>query len=160
STDWHFAVVVHPNRDLDEAKQIAAAHSPASLPIDSLRIIHQQTREALAACDVAAIASGTATLEAALLSTPMVIVYKESSVNWHALGSLITTEHFGLVNLIAGRRLATELIQADFTGESLARELISLVDQKRNIAMRVELKEVMKRIGEPGASTRAARAIL
>ena len=64
------------------------------------------------------------------------------------------------MNLIAGRRLATELIQADFTGESLARELISLVDQKRNIAMRVELKEVMKRIGEPGASTRAARAIL
>ena len=156
--DAQFVIVVAPNRDLDEAKQIVAAH--LSLSIDSLRIIHHQTREALAACDVAAIASGTATLEAALLSTPMVIVYKESAVNWHALGSLITTEHFGLVNLIAGRRLATELIQDDFIGEALARELISLVDQKRNIAMRVELKEVMKRIGEPGASTRAARAIL
>src|SRR5205807_60339 len=82
----------------------ARAHSSSS--IDSLRIIHHQTREALAACDAAAIASGTATLEAALLATPMVIVYKESAVNWHALGSLITTEHFGLVNLIAGRRLA------------------------------------------------------
>src|SRR5204862_5769488 len=128
--------------------------------IDSLRIIDHQTREALSACDVAAIASGTATLEAALLSTPMVIVYKESAMNWHALGSLITTEHFGLVNLIAGRRLATELIQDDFTGEALARELDSLLDPRRNLAMRSELKEIVKRIGEPGASTRAAKIIL
>ena len=158
--DAQFVVVVAPNRDLDEAKQIVAAQAHPSSSIDSLRIIHHQTREALAACDAAAIASGTATLEAALLATPMVIVYKESAVNWHALGSLITTEHFGLVNLIAGRRLATELIQDDFTGETLARELISLLDPKRNVAMRSELKEVMERIGEPGGSGRAAIAIL
>lgn len=158
--DAQFVVVVAPNRDLNEAKQIVAAHARTSWSIDSLRVIHHQTREALAACDVAAIASGTATLEAALLSTPMVIVYKETAVNWHALGSLITTEHFGLVNLIAGRRLATELIQDDFTGETLARKLISLLDPDRNLVMRAELKEVMKGIGEPGASARAARAIL
>jgi len=81
-------------------------------------------------------------------------------VNWHALGSLITTEHFGLVNLIAGRRLATELIQDDFTGETLARELDSLLAPERNLAMRTELKKVMQRIGEPGASARAAKVIL
>jgi len=158
--DAQFVVVVAPNRDLDEAKQIVTAHAHPSWSIHSLRVIHHQTREALAACDVAAIASGTATLEAALLSTPMVIVYKESAVNWHALGSLITTEHFGLVNLIAGRRLATELIQDDFTGETLVGELMSLLDPDRNLAMRAELKEVMKRIGEPGASARAAKVIL
>lgn len=158
--DAQFVVVVAPNRDLEEARQIVAAHAQPSWSIDSLRIIHHQTREALAACDVAAIASGTATLEAALLGTPMVIVYKESAVNWHALGSLITTAHFGLVNLIAGRRLATELIQDDFTGETLARELDSLLDPDRNLAMRSELKEVMKKIGEPGASARAAKFIL
>src|SRR5947208_213132 len=135
-TDAQFVVVVAPNRDLNEAKQIVTAHASPSWSIDSLRIIDHQTREALSACDVAAIASGTATLEAALLSTPMVIVYKESAMNWHALGSLITTEHFGLVNLIAGRRLATELIQDDFTGESLARELLRLLDPKSNAAMR------------------------
>ena len=61
-----------------------------------------QTRDALAASDAAAIASGTATLEAALLGTPMVIVYKESAVNWHTLGRLINVDHFGLVNLVAG----------------------------------------------------------
>ena len=158
--DAQFVVVVAPNRDLNEAKQIVTAHASPSWSIDSLRIIDHQTREALSACDVAAIASGTATLEAALLSTPMVIVYKESAMNWHALGSLITTEHFGLVNLIAGRRLATELIQDDFTGETLAGELNSLLDPDRNLAMRAELKEVMRRIGEPGGSGRAAKVIL
>jgi len=155
--DAQFVLVIAPNRDVDQARRIVAAHQT---PADSLRIVHHQTREALAAADVAAVASGTATLEAALLGTPMVIVYKESAVNWHALGSLISVDHFALVNLIAGRRLATELMQDEFTGETLSRELISLLDDSRNATMRSELKEVMKRIGEPGASARAARVIL
>ena len=155
--DLQFVLVLAPNRRVDEARQIIAAHQT---PEDSLRIVHQQTREALAAADVAAVASGTATLEAALLGTPMVIVYKESAVNWHALGSLISTDHFGLVNLIAGRRLATELMQDQFTGETLSRELVFLLDPSRHARMRAELKEVMTRIGQPGASQRAAQAIL
>ena len=97
---------------------------------------------------------------AALLGTPLVIVYKESTINWHALGSLITTEHYGLVNLIAGRRLATELIQDQLNGASLARELLELLDPERNAAMRGELKEVAEKIGDEGASDRAAQAIL
>ena len=152
-----FVLVVAPNRDPAEAKRIVAEHAHATT---SLTIVHHQTREALAAADVAAVASGTATLEAALLETPMVIVYKESAVNWHALGSLITTEHFGLVNLIARRRLATELIQNDFTAETLARELISLLEPARNAHMRSELKQVVQQIGEPGASKRAAKFII
>src|SRR5205807_5931542 len=129
-----FIVGVAPNRSIDEAKSIAAKHIPDS----SVHFIHHETREALAAADVAAIASGTATLEAALLGTPMVIVYKESTINWHALGSLITTEHYGLANLIAGRRLVTELIQDDLNGESLAQEVLKLLDPNRNAAMRAE----------------------
>ena len=151
-----FVVVVAPNRSIDEARSIAANH----LTDSSVHFIHHETREALGAADVAAIASGTATLEAALLGTPMVIVYKESTINWRALGSLITTEHYGLANLIAGRRLVTELIQDDLNGQSLAREVLKLLDPKSNAAMRAELKEVSERIGEPGASDRAARAIL
>jgi lipid-A-disaccharide synthase len=155
--DTQFVLVVAPNRDVNEATQIVAARA---LPADAINIVHHQTREALAAADVAAVASGTATLEAALLGTPMVVVYKESAVNWHALGSLITTEHFGLVNLIAGRRLATELMQDDFTGESLSSELMSLLSPERNKRMRADLKEVSRRMGEPGASKRAAQAIV
>jgi lipid-A-disaccharide synthase len=155
-----FALMVAANRDPQEAQKIIAAGNYGLSLMDSLRVIHQETREALAAASAAAIASGTATLEAALLATPLVVVYKESAVNWHALGSLITAEHYGLVNLIAQRRLATELIQDQFDGESLARELLDLLEPARNASMRSELKEVVEKIGDPGASDRAARAIL
>ena len=158
--DIQFVVMVAANRDPREAQEILAAGSYAASLTNSVRVLHHETREALAAADAAAIASGTATLEAALLATPLVVVYKESSLNWHTLGSLITTEHFGLVNLIAQRRLATELIQDQFSGESLARELLALLDPDRNAAMRAELKEVVEKIGDPGASDRAAQAVL
>jgi len=157
--DVQFVLMVAPNRDPAEARAIIAAGNYGSLK-DSVRVIHHETREALGAADAAAVASGTATLEAALLGTPLVIVYKESTINWHALGSLITTEHYGLVNLIAGRRLATELIQDQFSGESLASELLALLNPDRNAAMRAELNEVAAKIGDPGASERAAQAIL
>jgi lipid-A-disaccharide synthase len=157
-SDVQFVIVTAPNRKIEEAKAIAASHLGTLK--DSLRIIHHETREALAAADVAAVASGTATLEAALLGTPLVIVYKESALNWRTLGSLITTEHYGLVNLIAQRRLATELIQDEFTGETLARELLSLLDPRRSVQMRTELNEVIKNLGEPGASMRAAQAVM
>ena len=158
--DIQFVVVVSPNRNLDEARDIIAkAEYDLSLK-GSLHLVHHETREALAAADAAAVASGTATLEAALLGTPLVIVYKESALNWHTLGSLITAEHYGLANLIAGRRIGTELIQDQLTAESLARELLSLLEPDRNAAMRAELKGVAEKIGEPGASSRAAQAIL
>jgi lipid-A-disaccharide synthase len=131
------------------------------LPLPScLHIVSGQSREALAASEVAAIASGTATLEAALLGTPMVIVYKESMINWHTLGRLITTDHFGLVNLVAGKRVATELMQDELNGERLANELLLLLDEKRNQDARERLREVAEELGEGGASERAADVVL
>jgi lipid-A-disaccharide synthase len=155
-----FVLVVAPNRDRAEAQGILTQGAYGSSFKESLRVVHHETREALAAADAAAVASGTATLEAALLGTPLVIVYKESAINWHTLGSLITAEHYGLANLIAGRRIVTELIQNQLNGPSLAAELLSLLEPERNAAMRSELKSVAEKIGEPGASGRAARAIL
>jgi lipid-A-disaccharide synthase len=155
-----FVVVVAPNRDPKEAEEILRGRVNASSVKDSLRVIHHETREALGAADTAAVASGTATLEAALLGTPLVIVYKESYLNWHILGRLITAEHYGLANLIAGRRLATELIQDDLNAETLARELLALLDPTRNQSMREELHAIAGKLGEPGASRRAAQAIL
>jgi lipid-A-disaccharide synthase len=155
-----FLVVVAPNRDPAEAQQIIAAHQAHPQLKQSLRMVHHQTREALAAADAAGIASGTATLEAALLGTPMVVVYKESFLNWHVLGRMITTDHYGLVNLVAGKRLATELIQNEFTGDSLAKELLALLDAQPNATIRAELETVARKIGGRGASERAARAIL
>ncbi len=125
-----------------------------------LRVVEHETREALAAADAAAVASGTATLETALVGTPLVVVYKESALNWHTLGRLISIEHFGLINLIAGTRLAPELMQDDFTGARLADELLRLLDTEQNEAMRAQLRAATARLGTGGASERAADAIL
>ncbi|MDQ5847134.1 MAG: lipid-A-disaccharide synthase [Acidobacteriota bacterium] len=156
-----FVVVVAPGRSSDEVRDIVRAQRAAPLPLPScLHIVAGQSREALAASDAAAIASGTATLEASLLETPMVIVYKESTINWHTLGRLITTDHYGLVNLIAGERVSTELMQDDLNGERLANELLLLLDKKRNEAARKRLREVAQQLGEGGASERAAEHVI
>ncbi|HEX4898990.1 MAG TPA: lipid-A-disaccharide synthase [Pyrinomonadaceae bacterium] len=156
-----FVVVVAPSRSSDEIREIARTARATPLPLPScLHIATGSTREALAASDVAAVASGTATLEAALLGTPMVIVYKESAINWHTLGRLITTEHFGLVNLIAGEEVATELMQDELNGESLANELLLLLEPERNRVARERLSEIAEQLGEGGASARAAKRIL
>jgi lipid-A-disaccharide synthase len=90
----------------------------------------------------------------------MVIVYKESEINWQTLGRLITTDHYGLVNLVAGERVATELMQDDLNGDRLATELLLLLDEKRNEEVRQRLGEVAQELGEGGASQRAAESIL
>src|SRR6266404_107694 len=156
-----FVVVVAPSRSSDEVRDIVRAQRATPEPLPScLHIVSGQSREALAASDAAAIASGTATLEAALLGTPMVVVYKESLINWHTLGRLITVDHYGLVNLVAGKRVATELMQDDLNGERLANELLLLLDKKTNEDARTRLREVAHQLGESGASQRAAEQVI
>jgi lipid-A-disaccharide synthase len=148
-------VVVAPSRTIEETRSLMSLHD-----LEVVKLVQQQTREALAASDAAAVASGTATLEAALLETPMVVVYKESPINWHTLGRLITVPHFGLVNLVAGREIARELMQHDLTGDNLGNELLKLLEPETNRAARENLREVARKLGEPGASVRAASLIL
>ncbi|MDQ3817171.1 MAG: lipid-A-disaccharide synthase [Acidobacteriota bacterium] len=157
--ETQFVVALAPNRSREEADALINLQNN-SHDAPNLRVTQHETREALAASDAAAVASGTATLEAALIETPFVIVYKESFINWHTLGRLISAEHFGLINLIAGERLVTELMQNDLTGERLAEELKKLLGEKQNEEVRRRLREATKRLGESGASSRAAKAIL
>jgi len=156
--DLQCLLCVAPSRTIEETKSVVARQNGFAR-VD-LTMVHGHTREALAASDAAAVASGTATLEAAIVGTPMVIVYKESPINWHTLGRLITSEHYGLVNLVAGERLVTELMQNDLTGATLSQELLRLLDQERNAAIRARLQKVSDQLGEPGASERAADRIL
>jgi lipid-A-disaccharide synthase len=151
-----FVVALAASRDPREAESIIAASDLG----EGLVVTRGEAREALAAADAAAVCSGTATLEAALVSTPLVVVYKESALNWHTLGRLIRVEHYGLVNLVAGARVAPELIQDDFTGARLARELTTLLEPGRNKEVRARLREAAARLGEGGASLRAADAVL
>lgn len=158
--DAQFVLALAARRSPDEAERAVNAHPAAATLAPRTRVVHDEAREALAAADAAAVCSGTATLEAALLGTPLVVVYKESALNWHTLGRLIEVEHYGLVNLVAGRRLAPELLQDDFTGDSLARELLALLEPAHNAEVRARLREATAQLGEGGASRRAAEAVL
>jgi lipid-A-disaccharide synthase len=159
--DIQFLVALAANRSRAEATAlIEAAAQKNAHAAHNLHITQHETREALYAADAAAVASGTATLEAALIDTPFVIVYKESFINWHTLGRLISAEHFGLINLIAGERLVPELMQNELTGERLAEELTTLLDREQNETARARLKQATARLGTGGASTRAANEIL
>ena len=149
-------LVTAPSRSAQETYELMSSRNQSGIGT----VVQQQTREALAASEAAAVASGTATLEAALLETPMVVVYKESTVNWHTLGRLITVQHFGLVNLVAGKEIAKELMQDQLTGKNLAQELLKLLEPQNNNAARDQLRDVARKLGDPGASQRAADLIL
>lgn len=127
---------------------------------DEIKWIAGETFDALNASDAAAITSGTATLEAGIIGTPMAIVYKTSAINYKLLRPLIDVEHFGLINLIAGKRVAAELIQDEFTPETLSAELFRLLGPSANAVVRAELAAAADRLGHGGASKRAAEAII
>lgn len=130
-------------------------------PAPGIKIIRGQSYQALAAAHLAVVASGTATVEAALAGTPMVIVYRISPLSYRVGERLIRVEHVGMANLLAGERLFPELLQDDFTSENLVREVLSLVgDRERLKARRRGLAKIIERLGGPGASRRAARVAL
>ena len=108
-----------------------------------------------------AVASGTATLEAALAGLPMVVVYRMGAVSWSIGRRLVRVDHVALPNLIAGRRIVPELLQDDCTPDAVAAALRAYLDDPARVErIRRELGEVRGRLGEPGVFGRAAEAIL
>jgi lipid-A-disaccharide synthase len=129
----------------------------AGLGPTPVRLVRGQAHAALGSATASLVASGTATVEAALLDAPLVVVYRLSALTYQLGRRLVKVPHFAMVNLIAGRRLAPELIQADFTPERVTEESLALLDDPaRREAMREGLAEVRRRLGAPGASARAA----
>ncbi len=124
-------------------------------------LVEGDTDAVLSASDVALTASGTATVQAALHDTPMVVVYRLSPLTYRVGRPFVKVDTFAMVNLIAGERLVPELIQDAFTPEAVATEALSmLLDPQRAARIRAGLAEVRRRLGNPGASARAAQAIL
>lgn len=153
--DLQFVVALAENRKFSEVES-----AENKFRLNNLLVVRGETHEALNASDVAAVTSGTATLETAIIGTPFAIVYKTSAFNWFLFRPIISVEHFGLVNLIAGRRLVKELIHKNFTAADLSRELFRLLETENNNKMRSELKETAATLGHGGASKRAATAIM
>ena len=123
-------------------------------------VLEGQTYNALAGADAAIVSSGTATVEAALLDAPMVVVYRVTLLTALLAKPLVRTSYFSMVNLIAGRRVVTELIQNDFTPERVACEILKLLtDARARQELRAGLADVRQRLGPPHAVERAADAI-
>jgi lipid-A-disaccharide synthase len=126
-----------------------------------VEIVAQRTYELMAAADAILIASGTATLEAALLGAPMVVCYRVSRVTELISRLLIRIPWISLPNIVAGRAVVPELLQDDATGERLAAEAGRLLAEPgAAAAQRAAFVELRGRLGEPGVGQRAARAVL
>ena len=124
-------------------------------------IVLARTDDVLAISDVVITASGTATVQAALHGRPMVVVYRLSPLSYRLGRRFVHVEHVAMVNLIAGRRIVPELIQEECTPGRIAAETLSLLtDRGRAAQMQEDLAGVCSRLGGPGASGRAAEAVL
>jgi lipid-A-disaccharide synthase len=149
---YRFVLAVAPGIDL---ARISTLIPDGSAPV----IVQNETYNALAAADAALVCSGTATVEAALLGTPIAVVYRVTPLTALLAKPLVRTKFFGMVNLIAGRAIVPELIQEDFTAPKAASALRELLDPGVAAEVRQGLAQVRKLLGPPGAVERAADAI-
>lgn len=153
-----FVLGLAPTVAREQVAAILAAGAAASPPV---QVVSGRTWEVMAAADALLIASGTATLEAALLGAPMVICYRVSRLTELIARALVRVQWIGLPNLVFGRAVVPELIQESVTGARLAEEAARLLDDPpAATAQRAAFKELRMRLGEPGVGRRAARAVL
>ena len=154
-----FAIGVAPTIDVGAiARMVKAAAAEGGPRVD---VLECRTYEVMAAADVLLISSGTATLEAALLGTPMVVCYRVSRFTELVVRIVARVEWCSLPNLIAGRAVLPEVLQDELTAQRLTSEALRLLeDPLAATAQRAAFKEVRAKIGEPGVGRRAARAVL
>jgi lipid-A-disaccharide synthase len=123
----------------------------------SVKVIDGESWDAMAHCDVALAASGTVTVEGALLGAPMVTYYRVNALSWLLGRRLVKVPFLSMVNLIAGRMIVKEYMQDEMTADNLTREARRLLDPEAASAMRQDLAEVARRLsGDRDAILRAA----
>ena len=128
-------------------------HAPVAL-------VQDRTYAARAYADAALVASGTATLETALLGTPFAIVYRLNALTYQIARHIVKVPHFGLANVVAGREVARELLQGEVNPERLGVELARLLEPETARRLRAGLAEVRGHLGAPGAAGRVAEDLL
>ena len=127
----------------------------------NVKVIPHRPNEVMAASDLLFVASGTATLQAAIIGTPMIITYRVPWLTYHIGKRLVKIPYIGLVNIVAGKSVVTELIQHDMTSERLAGEALRLLQNPELLQnMREAFHRIRQSLGTPGASKRAAELVL
>src|SRR5437868_909970 len=147
----------HP--DLQLVVPVAPTIDPAQLESADIVLVPGRAPEVLAAARAAVVASGTATLEAALALTPLVVVYRTSWLTWLIGRLLVRVRHVSLVNLLAGRSLVPELLQSRCTPETISAAVEPLLSDSRERTAQIEgLRAIRAELAPPGSPAAARRA--
>jgi lipid-A-disaccharide synthase len=137
---------------------LSSCLKPISVPI---KVVEGFTYDAMNLSELLIAASGTVTLEGAILRKPMIIIYKVSFFSYWVGRALIRLDHIGLVNLVAEKGIAPELIQKDANPQRIADEALRILrDPLLNRKMTESMGEVRQKLGEPGAAQRAAQIVV
>ena len=154
--DCQFLLPIAPTLEPSFVEQCVGTDGPSNL-----HYTLNNSRDAMRAGDVALVASGTATLETALIGTPMVVMYIVNKINYAIMKRLIKIPDISLVNIVAGKRIVPEYVQHEATPTAMATDVLSLLcDDSRRSNMLAELKKVKELMGDAGASTRVAHLIV
>jgi lipid-A-disaccharide synthase len=146
---------------VDRAIVDACVTEPEGAGAPLAHVFQGRTYEVMASADVILVASGTATLEAALLGVPMVVCYRVSRLTEAFVRLLVRVPWASLPNIVAGRRIVPEILQDDVSGDRLALEALRLLeDPLAATAQRAAFKDLRARLGEPGVARRAAAAVI
>ena len=155
--DVHFVCPTVTRETRDMFERAVHEHQRTDLP---LTLLFGHSHEALAAADLALVASGTATLEAALFKTPMVIAYRQSPLRWALMRSMLYLPYVGMPNVLAGEKLVPELLQGEATPAGLAAALLALLRdgaaQKRQVERFTEFHHLLRQ----NTADKAADAVL
>ena len=158
NAQWVLPLAPGISRELIEKYQ--QEQSLSGLQSPSIKIVEDVTYPAMRASTLLLVTSGTATLEAACIGTPMIIVFRTSSFNWHTIKALTPLERSGLPNLIAGRDIVPELLQTELTPNALTEMVLDFLQnpQKRK-TQREALHRVHAQLGSAGAAERTAELV-
>ena len=129
--------------------------------VPPIKIVEEMTYPAMRAATLLLVTSGTATLEAACIGTPMIVLFRTTSLNWHIVTSLTPLTRSGLPNLIAGHDIVPELLQTDLTPTALTELALEfLQNPERREAQQKALRAVSAQLGTAGAAERTAELVL
>lgn len=150
-----FILAAAPSVNVQELKKFLRPQSV------SISVVEGPAHNAIMAATLVIVASGTATLETAILGKPMVIVYQVSPLSYWIGKAMVQVDWVGLVNIIAGKKVVPELLQEEARGERIAAEALRVLDEETyRQEMVEELAEVRKKLGTAGAAERVARMAL
>ncbi|ACL70502.1 lipid-A-disaccharide synthase [Halothermothrix orenii] len=153
--DFQFVIPVAPGIDRDKIVEMASRYKLV------LKVVEGANYEVMKASDFLVVASGTATLEATIIGTPMVIVYRTSWSTYHLGKLLVNLDYIGLPNIIADREIVPELLQQDVTADNIYREITNFMSKPYLIkSIKRDLEYVKNKLGRPGAVRRTAELVL